>query len=51
MDYLAMTTFRADGKEIRRGAIIKGKTASKWTNYLLLEGAGYIRRIEPAEKE
>ena len=49
MDYIATTTFRANGKEIARGAVIKGKEVSKWLNYMLLENAGYIRRIETAE--
>jgi hypothetical protein len=46
MEYMATTTFMADGKEIRRGSIIKGKTVSKWPNYMALEEAGYIRKIE-----
>jgi hypothetical protein len=46
MDYIATTTFMADGKEIRRGSIIKGKTVGKWPNYQALEDAGYIRRVE-----
>ena len=46
MDYMATTTFMAEGKEIRRGSIIKGKTIAKWMNYQALEEAGYIRRIE-----
>ena len=51
MDYLATTTFNADGKTIQRGTILKGKQVAKWTNYLLLETAGYIRRIEDVSKE
>jgi hypothetical protein len=50
MEFLATTTFRANGKEIRRGAVLKGKDVSKWLNYQMLEDAGYIRRIEtPSE--
>jgi hypothetical protein len=48
-DYIATTTFMAEGKEIRRGSIIKGKTVAKWMNFQLLEAAGYIRRIESPE--
>jgi hypothetical protein len=48
-DYIATTTFMADGKTIQRGSILKGKTVSKWVNYQILEAAGYIRRIETAE--
>jgi hypothetical protein len=46
VDYVATTTFMANGKEIKRGAVIKGKEVAKWLNYQLLETAGYIRRIE-----
>ena len=46
-----MTTFRAEGKDIRRGTILKGKTVARWMNYLMLETAGYIRRIETPDKE
>lgn len=49
MDYIATTSFRAAGKDIQRGAIIKGKEVSKWLNYLMLENAGYIRKIESSE--
>lgn len=50
MEYLATTTFMADGKEIRRGTVLKGKVVSKWMNYQALEDAGYIRKIEsPSE--
>jgi len=45
-DYIATTTFRAEGKLINRGKIIKGKDVARWMNYKLLEDAGYIRRIE-----
>ena len=48
-DYIATTTFNADGKIIQRGSILKGKTVAKWLNYQLLEAAGYIRRIETPE--
>lgn len=48
-DYIATTTFMADGKTILRGTVIKGKIVSRWMNYQLLEAAGYIRRIETAE--
>jgi hypothetical protein len=51
MEYLAMATFNADGKTIQRGTVLKGKQVAKWTNYLVLEAAGYIRRIEDASKE
>jgi hypothetical protein len=46
MDYLATTTFKADGKTIQRGTVLKGKVVSKWMNYQILEDSGYIRRIE-----
>jgi hypothetical protein len=49
MDYIALTTFNANGKTIKRGQIIKGKDACKWPNLPMLEAGAYIRRIEPAE--
>jgi hypothetical protein len=48
-DYIATTTFMADGKQYLRGSIIKGKVVAKWVNYQILENAGYIRRIESPE--
>jgi hypothetical protein len=48
-DYIATTTFMADGKTIQRGTVLKGKTVAKWLNYQMLEAAGYIRRIETPE--
>lgn len=51
MDYLATTTFMADGKTIQRGTVLKGKLVAKWLNYQTLEDAGYIRRIEEPSKE
>jgi len=50
-DYIAITSFLADGKQILRGQVIKGKIVAKWMNYQLLEDAGFIRRIESPEKE
>ena len=50
MDFIATTTFMAEGKKIIRGTILKGKTVAKWMNYQSLEDAGYIRKIEtPSE--
>jgi hypothetical protein len=46
MDFIATTTFMAEGKQILRGSIIKGKVVAKWMNYRSLEDAGYIRKIE-----
>ena len=51
MEYIATTTFMADGKTIQRGSILKGKDVCKWLNYQLLEIGGYIRRIETPGKE
>jgi hypothetical protein len=50
MEYLATTTFMADGKIIQRGTVLKGKVVSKWMNYQTLEDAGYIRKIEAASE-
>ena len=41
----------ADGKQVQRGQILKGKLVMKWMNYKLLEDMGFIRRIESPEKE
>jgi hypothetical protein len=49
-DYIATTTFMAEGKEIRRGTIVKGKTVCRWANYQILEAAGYIHRVESPEQ-
>jgi hypothetical protein len=49
MDYVALTTFMASGKTIKRGTIIKGKDAAKWVNLAMLEAGGYVRRIESSE--
>ena len=46
MDFIATTSFMAEGKRILRGTILKGKVVSKWMNYQSLEDAGYIRKIE-----
>ncbi len=50
MDYIATTTFMAEGKKVLRGTVLKGKQVSKWMNYQSLEDAGYIRRIEKPEE-
>jgi hypothetical protein len=49
MDYIAMTTFMAGGKQVKRGQIIKAKDAAKWLNLAMLEAGGYVRRIEASE--
>lgn len=45
-DFIATTTFKAEGKTILRGTVLKGKQVSRWMNYQSLEDAGYIRRVE-----
>ena len=50
MNYIATTTFMANGTTIQRGTVLKGKDVAKWLNYQLLEAAGYIRRIEAASE-
>jgi hypothetical protein len=49
MDYIAMTTFMANGKQIKRGTVLKAKDVAKWMNLPMLEAGGYLRRIESSE--
>lgn len=46
MDYIVTTKFMADGKDYKRGELVKGKVVAKWMNYQVLEAQGFIKRIE-----